>query len=108
MAGDLVDAVYRIDAWEPSPPTAGAGPGAGTERFSFVGTPDPELDARYAGRSVRAYLGAGTPGAVTYVGCGPALGRPGPVGAPTGRSGGNRPDRRRDRAIRIEPLRRFR
>ncbi|HEY4929907.1 MAG TPA: hypothetical protein VIH95_12240 [Acidimicrobiales bacterium] len=69
VAGDLVDAVYRIDAWEPSPSPTGTG--AGTERFSFVGTPATELDARYAGRSVRAYLGGSTPNAVTYVWCGP-------------------------------------
>jgi hypothetical protein len=68
-AGDLVDAVYRIDGWEPSPRPTGAG--AGGEHYSFVGTPAPELDARYAGRSVRDYLGTGAPGAVTYVGCGP-------------------------------------
>ena len=67
VAGDLVDAVYRIDAWVPSPSAAGAV----SDRFSFVGTPDPELDARYAGRSVRAYLGTGTPSAITYVWCGP-------------------------------------
>jgi hypothetical protein len=67
VAGDLVDTVYRIDAWVPSPSAAGAV----ADRFSFVGTPEPELDARYAGRSVRAYLGTGTPGAITYVWCGP-------------------------------------
>lgn len=67
VAGDLIDAVYRIDGWELSPAAAGAG----GERFSFVGTPDPDLDTRYAGRSVRAYLGTGTPSAVTYVWCGP-------------------------------------
>jgi len=66
VAGDLVETVFRIDGWEPTPGAAGA-----VERFSFVGTPDPELDARYAGRSVAAYLGSGTPGAVTYVWCGP-------------------------------------
>ena len=68
VTGDLVAAVYRIDAWEPSPASPGR---AGTERFSFAGTPDPDLDARYVGRSVRAYLGTGTPTSVTYVWCGP-------------------------------------
>ena len=29
------------------------------DRFSFVGSPDPELERRYVGRSVAAYLGAG-------------------------------------------------
>jgi hypothetical protein len=72
VAGDVIDAVYRIDSWEPSPAPPGARPGAVPERFSFVGTPAPELDARYAGRSVRAYLDTGNPGDVTYVGCGPA------------------------------------
>jgi hypothetical protein len=67
VAGDLVDAVYRIDRWEPSPSASGTG----VERFSFVGTPDPGLDARYAGRGVSAYLGVGAPSAVTYVWCGP-------------------------------------
>jgi hypothetical protein len=67
VAGDLVVAVYRIDRWEPSPPA----PGSSVDRFSFVGTPTPELDERYAGRSVTAYLGSGTPSAVTYVWCGP-------------------------------------
>jgi len=67
VAGDLVDAVYRIDAWESSPSSSGAS----SERFSFAGTPDPDLDDRYARRSVRGYLGPGTPSAVTYVWCGP-------------------------------------
>jgi hypothetical protein len=67
VAGDLIDAVYCIDRWEPSP----TAPGSGVDRFSFVGTPDPEFDDRYAGRSVSAYLGRGTPSAVTYVWCGP-------------------------------------
>jgi len=66
VSGDLVEAVFRIEGWEPTPAAAG-----GVERFSFFGTPDPELDARYAGRSVAAFLGTGTPSAVTYVWCGP-------------------------------------
>jgi hypothetical protein len=68
VAGDLVDAVYRIDGWEPSPATAAP---AGVERWSFAGERDPELEVRYSGRSVAAYLGAGTPNQVTYVWCGP-------------------------------------
>ena len=67
VAGDLIDAVYRIDRWEPTP----SGPGTGAERFSFVGAPDPDLDLRYVGRNVSPYLGTGTPSAVTYVWCGP-------------------------------------
>lgn len=67
VTGDLVEAVFRIEGWEPTlAATAG-----GVERFSFRGTPDPELDARYAGRSVAGYRGTGTPTAVTYVWCGP-------------------------------------
>ena len=68
VAGDLVDAVYRIDSWEPSPATE-ARPGAG--RWSFVGAPDAELGRRYVGRNVAAYLGGGTPAPITYVWCGP-------------------------------------
>ena len=68
VSGDLVDAVYRIDHWEPTP---GSGAGGAAERWSFAGERDPELEARYAGRSVAAYLGAGTPSQVTYVWCGP-------------------------------------
>ena len=41
------------------------------ERYSFTGTRDAGLEDRYAGRSVAAYLGTGTPGPVTYVWCGP-------------------------------------
>ena len=66
VAGDLVDAVYRIDGWEPS--TAPAGP---VERYSFIGTRDAELESRYVGRSARGHLGTGTPGQVTYVWSGP-------------------------------------
>ena len=68
VAGDLVDAVYRIDAWEPSPAT---GPSGGVERWSFAGRRDPDLEVRYVGSSVAAYLGTGTPSQVTYVWCGP-------------------------------------
>ena len=67
VAGDLVDAVYRIERWGLST----LAPGSGVDRFSFVGAPAPDLDDRYAGRSVSAYLGRGTPSAVTYVWCGP-------------------------------------
>ena len=66
VAGDLVDSVYRIDGWDLSPSSGGA-----VERYSFTGTPDEDLDRRYAGRSVSAYLGTGTPTQVTYVWCGP-------------------------------------
>jgi len=68
VAGDLVDAVYRIDGWKPAPSPGSSG---GVERWSFAGERDPGLEARYVGRSVAAYLGTGTPSQVTYVWCGP-------------------------------------
>jgi hypothetical protein len=73
VAADLVAAVYRIERWEPTPavglrPTGTAVP---VDRFSFVGAPDPELERRYRGRSVSAYLGSGAPSRVTYVRSGP-------------------------------------
>jgi uncharacterized protein len=70
VAGELVEAVYRIEGWEESPPS---GPPASraAERFSFTGGRDAELESRYVGRSVAAYLGTGPPGPVTYVWCGP-------------------------------------
>ena len=98
VAGDLVDAVYRIDGWER---VAGgrrrgcAGPSNGSP--SPVRR-DPELEGRYVGRSVGAYLGAGTPSPVTYVWCGPHWVNTAQLtGAPL-----PGPDRR------IEPLRWFR
>jgi len=68
VAGDLVAAVYRIERWEPTP---GSGAAGAVERWSFSGERDVELESRYAGRSVAAYLGAGPPSQVTYVWCGP-------------------------------------
>ena len=68
VAGDLVDAVYRIDGWESTSPS---GPPGGVERWSFAGERDADLESRYVGRSVAAYLGTGTPSQVTYVWCGP-------------------------------------
>ncbi len=67
VAGDLVASVYRIEGWEP----AADGTGTAGDRYSFVGFPDPELERRYGGRSVAAYLGSGAPSPVTYVWCGP-------------------------------------
>jgi hypothetical protein len=82
VVGTLVAAVHRIERWEParSPvpaPTGGTDPWSGTTgggptgRYSFVGPVDPELERRYVGKSVAAYLGKGTPGAITFVWCGP-------------------------------------
>ncbi len=74
VVADLIESVYRIDGWEPTPGTrSGPGPrgGAPIGRYSLVGSPDPALEDRYVGKSVSAYLGAGPPSQVTYVRCGP-------------------------------------
>lgn len=89
VAEGLVRSVVRLDAWvadegldraadrageegaEPGrswPRSAGA---ARSERFSFRGERDPDLERRYLGRNVEAYLGTRSPSAVTYVWCGP-------------------------------------
>ena len=76
VVGDLVAGVYRLEAWEPtrrgahSPKPAGGTPSA-IDRYSFVGTPDADLETRYAGKSVAPYLGASGQSPVTYVWCGP-------------------------------------
>ncbi len=76
VVGDLVAGVYKLEAWEPtrrgahSPKPAGGTPSA-IDRYSFVGTPDPELETRYAGKNVAPYLGASGQNPVTYVWCGP-------------------------------------
>ena len=47
-------------------------PARAPERYSFVGARDPELERRYVGKSVAAYLGKGIAEArCTYVWCGP-------------------------------------
>jgi hypothetical protein len=77
VVGDAVAAVHRIDGWEPAPlrgrsrHTVVETTARSTYRYSFTGTPDPELERRYVGKSVASYLGAGTPSPVTYVWCGP-------------------------------------
>jgi hypothetical protein len=96
VVGELVDSVYRLDGWEASGPVAslattgaadtgaadtgaadtgaatpGAAGGGAPERYSFVGVRDPELERRYVGKSVAAYLGRGSPNAVAYVWSGP-------------------------------------
>jgi uncharacterized protein len=70
VVGELVVAVYRITGWERSGPSA-PGTARSADRFSFIGSPDPEVEGRYLGRSVAAYLGPGAPSPVTYVWCGP-------------------------------------
>lgn len=84
VVGELIVAVYRIDRWEPTPLPGPPGPSGragaatftarSTYRHSFVGAVDPVLEGRYVGRSVAAYLGAGS-------GRGPGMVRAGGVGA---------------------------
>jgi len=74
VAGDLVVAVYRIERWEPvasGPAEGGEATARPPDRFSFVGSPDPDLEGRYVGKRVTAYLAAGSRNPVTYVWCGP-------------------------------------
>ncbi len=99
VAGELIVAVYRIEGWEPTPlpgppgpPGPSGSPGVAsftarsTYRHSFIGEVDDELERRYVGRSVAAYLttgprggrpgmvtggGVGAQNQVTYVWCGP-------------------------------------
>lgn len=76
VAGELVDSVYRLERWETSGPGGAAAAPAGTieptpDRYSFVGTRDPELEARYAGKSVAPYMAKGSQSSVAYVWCGP-------------------------------------
>ncbi len=86
VVGELVDSVYRLDRWEALGP-AGVGSAPGTlapgepgrtaeteraaDRYSFVGTRDPELERRYVGKSVTPYFGKGGQSSVAYVWCGP-------------------------------------
>jgi hypothetical protein len=93
VAGDIAVGVYRIEGWEPTPLQVRKGqsgtPGTTTRstyRHSFVGERDDELEQRYVGRSVAAYLGAGprvgagagasAPNQVAYVWCGPHWANP--------------------------------
>ena len=71
VAGDVIAGVYRIDGWRHAGPGRGGDGSRPPDRFSFVGSPEPELERRYVGRSVAAYGTAGARGPVTYVWCGP-------------------------------------
>jgi hypothetical protein len=76
VVGELVDSIYRLDHWDAAPPGSNGTPfgESGTrtpERYSFVGTRDPELERRYGGKSVAPYLGRVSPGSASYVWCGP-------------------------------------
>jgi hypothetical protein len=66
VVDDLVHGVLRIDRWEPT----GAPEDPGT-RYRLHGERDPELEARYLGRSVATYRSAGAQNRVSYVWCGP-------------------------------------
>jgi len=77
VVGELVTGVHRIERWEPAPirgrsrHAASGSVARSTYRYSFAGPVDPELEERYVGKSVAAYLGGGVPSPVTYVWCGP-------------------------------------
>lgn len=79
VRGQLITSVYRIDRWEPTPvdsqtittTAAGTDLRPTGERFSFVGSPDHELERRYVGRSAAGYLNNATSGQPVYVRCGP-------------------------------------
>jgi hypothetical protein len=92
VVDDVVRAVYRIDGWkesEPIPTTPAtptisttpatqptSTPGTGTAqtspaRWTLNGERDPELERKYQGRNVGAYLSSGSQNPVTYVWCGP-------------------------------------
>jgi uncharacterized protein len=79
---DLVRAVYRIDGWKQAEPASSSSPSssrslsspsASTQpaRWTLAGERDPELERKYRGRNVSAYLSSGSQNPVTYVWCGP-------------------------------------
>jgi hypothetical protein len=79
VVDDVVRAVFRIDGWKPAEPalptrssqaTPPAAPGA-PPRWALAGERDPELERKYRGRNVSAYLIPGSQNPVTYVWCGP-------------------------------------
>ncbi|HEY6623893.1 MAG TPA: hypothetical protein VIX85_08680 [Acidimicrobiales bacterium] len=79
VVDDVVRAVFRIDGWKlaepairtsPSQPTRPPAPGA-PPRWALAGERDPELERKYRGRNVSAYLSPGSQNPVTYVWCGP-------------------------------------
>jgi hypothetical protein len=109
VAGEMVVAVYGIEAWEPTPVPgrpgrdgASAAPADGvatatararavarsSSRHSFIGVRDEELERRYVGRSVAAYLDAeaATAASVAPDATAPVAGRAGAAapGAPPG------------------------
>lgn len=75
VAGELVDSVYRLQRWEVFRPAgSGSDPGeagGASDRHSFVGARDPELERRYVGKSVAPFMGRGSQSSLAYVWCGP-------------------------------------
>jgi len=67
VADDVVRAVYRIDGWKQADPTSSSQPA----RWALAGERDPELERKYRGRNVSAYLSSGSQNPITYVWCGP-------------------------------------
>jgi uncharacterized protein len=72
VADDVVRAVYRIDGWKQAVPASSSQPSSSQPaRWSLVGERDPDLERKYRGRNVSAYLSSGSQNPVTYVWCGP-------------------------------------
>jgi hypothetical protein len=92
VVDDVVRGVYRIDGWKQAVPAASTQP-ASTQppsseptsgqspliqssssqpaRWALAGERNPELERKYRGRNVSAYLSSGSQNPVTYVWCGP-------------------------------------
>lgn len=71
VAEGLVRAVVGLDGWAPEGGAVGGVATGKADRYGFAGERDAELERRYLGRNVEAYLGSGSPSSVTYVWCGP-------------------------------------
>ncbi len=74
VVDDLVRAVLRIDGWKPAestPPTQPPPVPGTSARWRLTGERDPEMERKYRGRNVSAYLSPGSQNPVTYVWCGP-------------------------------------
>jgi hypothetical protein len=82
VVDDVVRGVYRIDGWKQAVPTATTQPSSTQSsstqssssqpaRWALAGERDPELERKYRGRNVSAYLSSGSQNPVTYVWCGP-------------------------------------
>jgi hypothetical protein len=72
VVDDVVRGVYRIDGWKQAVHTSSSQPPSSRpSRWALAGERDPELERKYRGRSVSAYLSSGSQNPVTYVWCGP-------------------------------------